>query len=243
MSPEPAAAPVVFVTGAAGGIGSAVCRRLAGQGARVFATDMAERVSAGDHGLRWQPLDVTDEQSVQAALAACRQAFGRVDAVVHLAGRTGRGPLVEVRVEDWRQVLEVNLTSAFFLAKHAYALLRATRGCLILTASTNALNGGSALSGPAYAVAKAGLVNLTRYLAREWAADGIRVNCLAPGPVDTPMTAHLDAAARRRLEASIPMQRFATPDDVAVAIGFLCSRGAGYITGTVHNVSGGLLLD
>jgi NAD(P)-dependent dehydrogenase (short-subunit alcohol dehydrogenase family) len=99
------------------------------------------------------------------------------------------------------------------------------------------------LSGAAYAVAKAGVMNLMRYLAKEWAPDGIRVNCLAPGPIDTPMLARLDEATRASLAAATPLGRVGVPADVASVVGYLASPGASFLTGTVHNVSGGLLLD
>jgi NAD(P)-dependent dehydrogenase (short-subunit alcohol dehydrogenase family) len=111
-------------------------------------------------------------------------------------------------------------------------------------ASTNGLNGGTALSGPAYAVAKAGIVNLTRYLAREWARDGIRVNCLAPGPIETPMvTDRFDAETIEALIRSVPLRRLGQPDDIAHAIDYLTSARAGFVTGTVMNLSGGLVFD
>jgi len=130
------------------------------------------------------------------------------------------------------------------LAKAAYEALSATRGSLVLTASTNGLNGGSALSGPAYAVAKAGLINLTRYLAKEWAPAGIRVNCLAPGPIDTPMvTGRFSSEVLTNLRASVPLGRIGDPKDVAHAIDYLTSPAASFVTGTVMNLSGGLVLD
>jgi NAD(P)-dependent dehydrogenase (short-subunit alcohol dehydrogenase family) len=171
------------------------------------------------------------------------QRFGRLDTVVHLAGAVGKGPLVDVALEEWRRLLDVNLTSAFLVARATHEALKASAGSLLLTASVNARNGGSALSGPAYAVAKAGIVNLTRYLAKEWGGDGIRVNCIAPGPVNTPMVARLPADTIEGLRKSVPLGRIAQPGDVASVVSFLCSPAALYLTGTTLNVSGGLLLD
>jgi NAD(P)-dependent dehydrogenase (short-subunit alcohol dehydrogenase family) len=187
--------------------------------------------------------DVTDEAAVTAAVARCVERLGGIDCVVHLAGAVGQGPLVDVTADEWRRLLDVNLTSAFLLAKAAHASLRQRRGVLVLASSTNARNGGSALSGPAYAVAKAGIVNLVRYLAKEWGGEGIRVNCVAPGPVDTPMLSRLSEATRDSLAKTIPLGRVATANDVASSIAFLCSPQASYLTGTVLNVSGGLVLD
>ena len=163
--------------------------------------------------------------------------------MIHLAGRAGSGPIDEVSTAQWQELMSINLTSAFILAREAHTALRESRGTLTLMASTNALNGGNALSGPAYAVAKAGIVNLTRYLAKEWASEGIRVNCLAPGPIDTPMVARFSDQVRARLEANVPLGRIGQANEVANAIDYLIAPEASFITGTVMNVSGGLVLD
>lgn len=235
--------PVAWVTGAAGGIGRAVTHGLAAAGFEVVASDLVEAPQERG-GVSGVACDVTDEASVAAAVAGCRERYGRLDAVVHLAGRVGQGSLVETSLADWRSILDVNLTSAFLVARAAHPLLRdGLGGSLVLVSSTNGINGGTALSGPAYAAAKAGLINLTRYLAREWAADRIRVNCVAPGPVRTTMLDRLDAATVERLVAATPLGRLATATDVAASITFLCSAAAAFLTGTVHNVSGGMVLD
>jgi 3-oxoacyl-[acyl-carrier protein] reductase len=233
---------VAWVTGAAGGIGRAVVEALCEAGLRVLATDLVPPQAKSSANVEWFPLDVTDEPAV-AAFAGTLESAGPCAAVIHLAGRAGRGPLTAISSQEWRELLEVNLTSAFLVARAAHPALRAGRGSLLLCASSNGLNGGSALSGPAYAVAKAGIINLTRYLAREWAADGIRVNCIAPGPIDTPMLERLDAAVRAGLAGATLVGRVGRPEDVADTVRFLCSARASFITGTVHNLSGGLVLD
>ena len=236
---------VALVTGAAGGIGRATVAALLRDGFAVAAVDLAlaDLPCAFDAPLESLSADVTDEAALAGAVARCVERFGGIDCVVHLAGAVGRGPLVDVSAGEWRRLLEVNLTSAFLLARAAHAHLRERRGALVLTSSTNARNGGSALSGPAYAVAKAGILNLARYLAKEWGGVGIRVNCVAPGPVDTPMLSRLPAATREALREAIPLGRVASADDVASSIAFLCSPQAAYLTGAVLNVSGGLVLD
>ena len=233
---------VAWVTGAAGGIGRAVVEALCEAGLRVLATDLVPPQAESPANVEWFPLDVTDEPAV-GAFAGTLESAGPCAAVIHLAGRAGRGPLTAISSQEWRELLEVNLTSAFLVARAAHPALRAGRGSLLLCASSNGLNGGSALSGPAYAVAKAGIINLTRYLAREWAADGIRVNCIAPGPIDTPMLERLDAAVRAGLAGATLVGRVGRPEDVADTVRFLCSAQASFITGTVHNLSGGLVLD
>jgi len=238
-------ARVALVTGAAGGIGRASVQALLADGFSVVAADRAfASLPCGlEPALEAVAADLTREADVAAMIATCERRFGRLDAVVHLAGAVGRGPLVDVTPGEWRELLEVNLTSAFLVARGAHELLARQGGSLLLTSSTNGLNGGSALSGPAYAAAKAGLVNLGRYLAREWAPDRIRVNTIAPGPVDTPMLARLPADGRAALERAVPLGRIATAEEVAGLIAFLCSPRAAYLTGTVLNISGGLVLD
>jgi NAD(P)-dependent dehydrogenase (short-subunit alcohol dehydrogenase family) len=236
MPPEAETGQVAFVTGAAGGIGRAVVQRLEANGFRVCATDLAPTSGM----LR---VDVNDAEAIAQGLAACTSRFGRVDHVIHLAGRAGDDGIDAITLDEWRALIDTNLTSAFLVARAAHAALRATRGSLTLMASTNGRNGGSALSGPAYAAAKAGVLNLSRHLAKEWAREGIRVNCVAPGPIDTAMVARFDRATRERLAASVPLGRIGTADEVAAAVAWLVSGSASYVTGAVMNVSGGLVLD
>jgi NAD(P)-dependent dehydrogenase (short-subunit alcohol dehydrogenase family) len=218
---------------------------LRARGMAVFATDLAlAAIPCGEPGFTAASLDVTDEAAIAARVAQAVAEFGRIDHLVHLAGRAGHGPLDAVSRADWNAVLDVNLTSAFMLAKAAHGALAQTRGTLTLIASTNGLNGGSSLSGPAYAVAKAGLINLTRYLAKEWAPEGVRVNCLAPGPIDTPMVSgRFSPEVIAQLKASVPLGAIGRPEHVAHAINYLTSPDAAFVTGTVMNLSGGLVLD
>lgn len=239
-----AGSPVALITGAAGGLGRATVAKLRERGMRVIATDLALAEIPCGAPLAVASLDVTDEAAIAEVLTRIEREFGRLDHVVHLAGSAGAGPIDAVTRADWQRLLDVNLTSAFLLAKAVHRPLAMTRGSLTLTSSTNALNGGSALSGPAYAVAKAGIINLMRYLAKEWAEEGIRVNCLAPGPIATPMvTGRFSAEVIERLRQAVPLGRVGEPAQVAHAIDYLTSPAAGFVTGTVMNVSGGLVLD
>ena len=230
---------VALVTGAAGGIGRAVVSLLEASGAGVAAFDRAS------HSLGGLPIiaDVTDELAMSNAVARVIAAFGRIDYLVHAAGFAKATRLDAMSVSQWREVIDVNLTSAFLVTRAAYAALKASRGAVVLFSSTNGRTGGSALSGPAYAVAKAGIINLNRYLAKEWAPDGIRVNCIAPGPVATPMLDRFSAIEQEALRTSIPLQHITSADEIAAQVGFLLSTHARSITGACLNVSGGLVLD
>ncbi len=233
---------VVLVAGAAGGIGRATLALFKQAGASTCAFDLRPREAQPDADLVVVG-DAASEADVARAVAETTTSFGRIDWVVNAVGVTGFGPLEATSADDWHRLLGINLDSAFFLARAARPELKKNRGALVLMSSSNAINGGSAVSGAAYAVAKAGLLNLSRYLAKEWAPDRIRVNCVAPGPVATPMLDRLDAAAHAALIAAIPLKRYAEAAEVAAVIGFLCSSGAASMTGTCINVSGGLVLD
>ncbi len=234
---------VILITGAAGGIGRALAQRAVEAGAFVAALDVRAEVHdlAGPQVLTLQ-VDATDEGQVSAALRDVSERWGRLDVLVNNAGRVGCGRVEEVALEDWNALLATNLTSVFLFAKHAIPLLRESCGAMVNMSSTNGLTGGSHLSGPAYAVAKAGIIALTKNLARDLASDGVRVNCVAPGPVDTPMLDRLGEEGRANLRASIPLGELATTDDVANAVFFLASDAAKHITGVTLSLSGGLIM-
>ena len=235
---------VVLVTGAAGGIGRETVRLARASGAKVAAFDLARR------GLPREARDVlamtgdaAAEADVRALVRESVKRFGRIDAVVSAVGVVGAGRLDAMPLAEWHRLLDTNLTSAFLLCRETWRPLKRARGSVVLFSSTNGRNGGSHLSGAAYAVAKAGIVNLTRYLAREWAPDGVRVNCIAPGPVDTPMVGRLTREQHAALKKAIPLGRYATAAEVAATVAFLCSPHAASMTGTCINVSGGMVLD
>jgi NAD(P)-dependent dehydrogenase (short-subunit alcohol dehydrogenase family) len=227
---------VLLLTGASGGIGQAVAAMYRAAGGTVAGLDLV----AGPGAVA---CDLTDEAAVAAAVADVVAAHGRIDAVVHCAGIVGAGALADTTLADWQRVMDANLTSAFLLARATAAALAAQRGGLVFLSSTNGRNGGSVLSGAAYACAKAGLINLTRYLAQEWAAVGVRVNCVAPGPVDTPMLDRLGPDARDALARTMLTGALTSAAEVAAAIGFLLSDHARSMTGTMLNPSGGKVLD
>ncbi|MET4683338.1 SDR family NAD(P)-dependent oxidoreductase [Brevundimonas faecalis] len=235
-----AAGRVLLLSGAWGGVGRAVMARWLAAGGTVVALDRAS--SPALDGVTVLTCDVTDEAAVETAVIQALEAHGRIDAFVHAAGIVGGGPLEDMALSDWRAVMDANLTSAFLLTRALHAPLHASKGAVVLLGSTNGANGGSALSGAAYAAAKAGVANLGRHLAKAWSPQ-VRVNVVAPGPVCTPMLDRLSPEALRDLKASLLTGELIEADEVAAAVAFLLSDHARSITGTTLNLSGGLILD
>ncbi len=238
---------VASVAGAAGGIGEAVVRGFRDAGAIVVAAsrnrDKLDEIAAGDSDVLPVAVDCATEDGAKRAIAKTIERFGRIDYLVNSIGLVGAGTLAETSLEDWDRIMRVNLTSAFLLCREAHMHLQASRGSVVLLSSTNGLMGGSQVSGAPYAMAKAGLINLTRYLSNEWAPDGIRVNCVAPGPVETPMLDRLTPDDHAALKERIPLGEYATAEQVAAQVLFLCSDNAATTTGTITNISGGLVID
>jgi NAD(P)-dependent dehydrogenase (short-subunit alcohol dehydrogenase family) len=221
------------VTGGAGAIGAAAIRRFEQAGDQVVALDVCP-------GPGVITCDVSDDQQVTRAMDEVRRRQGPVNVLVHAAGIAGRGGVEDEEPATWRRILEVNLTSAFLCARAVVGDMRAAGGgAIVLVASVNGRFGGSALSGPAYAASKGGLITLARFLAREHAVDGIRVNAVAPGPHDTPMWQALDADRRAGILATVPGPGPGHPNDLAATIVHLCAPESRYITGATIDVNGG----
>lgn len=228
---------VVLVVGGAGGIGRAIVSTLSASGARVAALDRSDE--AHPAAAESVAVDLGIERDVKAAVARVREQVGPIGVLVFAAGRTGAGPLAGLSLADWDAVLRDNLTCAFLLCREVYPDLKDLGGNVVLIGSIRGHEGGATTSGPAYAAAKAGIANLGRYLAKEWAPDRIRANVVVPGAVDTPMLRRLDDGRLKALRANVPLQKFATPDEVAAAVAFLASTHAASITGALVNVSNG----
>ncbi|HEX9259540.1 MAG TPA: 3-oxoacyl-ACP reductase FabG, partial [Acidimicrobiales bacterium] len=220
---------VVLVTGGAKGIGLAVAERFAALGDRVAITYHSSPPPDGFLALK---CDVTSTAEVDAAFKAVEEQLGPVEVLVSNAGVTRDNLLLRMSEADFAAVLDANLTAAFRVSKRAVqGMLRARRGRIILVSSVVGLLGSAGQAN--YAASKAGLVGFARSLARELASRSITVNVVAPGPVETDMTASLGEARIAALTEAVPLGRFASPSEVAGAVTFLASADAGYITGAV----------
>ncbi len=226
----------VLVTGGARGIGLAVARRFASLGDNVAVT---YNTSPPPDDLFGVACDVTSADSVDAAFKAVEERFGPVEVLVSNAGITKDGLLLKMSEESFTSVIDTNLTAAYRVAKRATpAMLRARSGRIILVSSVVGLLGAAGQAN--YAASKAGLVGFARSLARELGSRSITVNVVAPGPVETDMTAALGDKRLAEITAAVPLGRMASADEIAGVVAFLASADAAYITGAVVPVDGGL---
>ncbi len=239
---------VALVTGAASGIGAATARRLAAEGAALVLGDIhSEGLAAladelgGEGPVAWRPTDVSEREQVEALTTLCIERFGRVDVLVNNAGIGAFGRTPELDPEAWHRTLAVDLHSIFYGCRAAIPRMREQGGgAIVNTASISGLFGDYGLA--AYNAAKGGVVNYSRTLALDHGRDGIRVNAVCPGAVETPLTAFMreNRAISQGYAQLVPLGRMGRPDEVASVISFLASDDAAYVTGAALVVDGGV---
>lgn len=232
---------VALITGIASGIGAACAARFAAEGARIAGFDV-NKPADGTPCERFWDLDVRQEDAVAQAVAAAADHFGRIDVLVNAAGVAQMGPVHALATEDWDRVLDINLKGTFLVSKHVVArMLERGAGSIIHLASIEGLIGGQGTA--AYNASKGGVVLLTRNMAIDYGRSGVRVNCLCPGFIDTPMTAPMmldeNRPAREHIENLHALGRFGLAEEVAGAAAFLASDDASFVTGHALAVDGG----
>jgi len=242
---------IAIITGAAGanGLGFATARHMAAQGARVAVLDLAaanpqeaaQRLGSGHLGL---VADVTDRATCATAVAAVKQQWGRVDILVNNAGITQAAGTLDITAQDYDRILDVSLRGTLHMSQAVLPLMTAQRsGSIVCISSVSAQRGGGILGGPHYSAAKAGILGLARAMAREFGAQGVRVNCIAPGLIQTDINKGIISDARKaEIASEIPLGRLGGPQDVAGACVFLASDLAAYCTGITLDVNGGMLI-
>jgi len=241
---------VALVTGAGRGIGAAIALRLADEGARVAcvsrteanAKRMAEQINAmRADAAKPYAVDVANHSGVQKVGARILDDFGKVDILVNNAGITRDGLAMRMSVEDWETVINTNLRGAFSFTQSIIRVMTKQRsGRIINISSVIGLMGNAGQTN--YAASKAGLIGFTKSLARELASRNITVNAVAPGFITTDMTAGLSDEIKNTIQSKIPLGKTGTPEDIASAVAFLASEEAGYITGQVLCVDGGIVM-
>jgi NAD(P)-dependent dehydrogenase (short-subunit alcohol dehydrogenase family) len=242
---------VAIVTGAAQGIGRAIALRLAREGAHVLIADRnaqgarstARDLRAENLSARAIGVDVTRQPDVRRMVGSALQHYGRVDILVNNAGVLRSTGVDAIAPEEWDLVLDVNLKGAFLCAQAVFATMAGRGGGRIVNMASMAGRATSTLGGAHYTAAKAGLLGLSRHLAREWAPFHINVNAVCPGIVDTPMVrSAVDDERLARVLAAIPFGRLAAPEEIAALVCFLASDQAGYITGASVDIHGGEMI-
>lgn len=238
---------IALVTGASRGIGQAIAKRLANEGYLVIGTATSEKGAAAvndylqEFGGVGRVLNVQDAEQINQLFDSIEKEFGNVHVLVNNAGITQDGLLMRMDDNAWENVLEVNLTSVFRTSKRAIkGMMKARQGRIINITSVVAAMGNAGQTN--YTASKAGIEGFTRSLAREIGSRQITVNCVAPGFIDTDMTSELDEKIIKSMLDAVPLARLGKPEDIAAAVNFLAGDEAGYITGTVLDVNGGMYM-
>jgi len=238
--------PTIFVTGGASGIGFAIVEAIRAEGWRAIIADVdlrnldATHKTLGEHpAMRFEQLDVADENAVVKTIAACEKEFGPLTGVVNSAGIGRSAPALETSAELFRKILDVNLVGSFLVSREAAKAMRRRGGAIVNMASVSGVTGNEGRT--AYGAAKGGVNGMTKVMAVELAAFGIRVNAIAPGPIETPMVKELHSEAVRAVwKAAVPQHRYGTPAEIASAAMFLLDdRKSSFVTGQTLCVDGG----
>jgi 3-oxoacyl-[acyl-carrier protein] reductase len=234
-----------LVTGATGGIGGAVARALAAQGARLAISgtrrEVLDQLSAELNGAVVLPCDLSDKEQVEALVPAAEQALGQLDILVANAGITKDNLFVALRDEDWDAVININLTSTFRLARAAVkGMMRRRFGRVIGITSVVGVTGNPGQSN--YTAAKAGMIGMFKSVGKEYAKRGVTANCVAPGFITSPMTDKLNDKQREAILTMVPAARLGSGADVAAAVVYLASDEAAYVTGQTLHVNGGMAM-
>lgn len=250
MSAQELSGKVIVVTGGSRGIGESIVRTLARDGATVYSTynsnqeraeSIASDVAAAGGTVHYMAVDVANEDAVKGFIEHVVAQAGRIDGLVNNAGITRDGLLMRMSTKDWNDVITTNLSSVFYMCRSVARPMMSQRAGRILNIGSIVGLGGNA-GQVNYSAAKAGLVGLTRSLARELASRNILVNCVAPGYVETDMTDKLTDDQKKAFADSIPLKRSATAVEIAHVVSFFMSDRSSYITGQVLNVDGGLAM-
>ncbi len=242
---------VAVITGGAGlnGLGYATAKQMALQGAKIVILDLeraqpAQAAASLGEGHLGLVADVTDKASCEAAIATALQTFGRIDVLMNNAGITQPVKTLDIGGADYDRILDVNLRGTLYMSQAVLPAMRAQQsGSIICISSVSAQRGGGIFGGPHYSAAKAGVLGLARAMAREFGIDGVRINCITPGLIETDITqGKLSDEKKAEIAESIPLARLGRPADVAGACVFLASDLAAYCTGITLDVNGGMLI-
>ena len=248
MAGQTLAGRVALVTGGARGIGLACATGLSRAGAAVVITDRLDRegeaaaqaIAAGGGKAAFVAADLSRTPEIARVVEEAGRAFGRLDILVNNAGILSEVPSEALTEEQWDRLMSINLKAVFFVSQAVLPWMVRQGGGAIVSLSSLAARVGGIVTAPDYATSKAGVIGLTRTLARQYGPKGIRVNAVAPGPIMTEMTRHWSEDVRREFIARIPLRRLGTAEDVASVVVFLAGPESGYITGATIDINGGL---
>ena len=247
--PTPADTRIALVTGASRGIGRAIATRLARDGKHVVLvsrtpgplSDLKSQIESGGGRASFKPVDIADAAAFARCVDEVASEFGRLDILVNNAGITKDGLVLRMSDEDWSSVIQTNLTSAFVAVRAAArAMMKNRFGRIINISSTSGVVGNAGQAN--YAAAKAGLIGLSKSIARELGGKGITCNVIAPGFIETDMTANLPHQVKDGVMSMMAVKRFGTPDDIGAAVSYVASDEAGFLTGQVICVDGGMTM-